>query len=78
MDALTIYLADCIAATAHDFDKKSASKHERRRHRELCEKVANMLDGKLGPPAHSKYQTPDQVAARLRSVAVMLAQHEAV
>ena len=74
-DPLALYFADCIAATAHDFDKKSASKHERKRHLELCAKTADMLEGKLSPPFRNR--EPDDVVKRLRSMVLMLEKHPA-
>lgn len=69
-DTVVTYLADCIAATAHDFEKKSASKNERRRHRDLCVKVADIMEGKWFPGG--LYRNPDDVVKRLREMAASL------
>ena len=79
MDQVALYLASCIAATAHDFDKKSAPKGERIRHRRLCETAADLIRGKARvPPASGIHKTHDaeEVACRLDEMAAQLRQHE--
>lgn len=76
MDAMSLYLADCIAATAHDFDKKSAPKGERVRHRQLCETAADVLRGKASVPRRAEKLDADTVAKRLEEMAAMLRRYE--
>ena len=73
-DALALYLADCIAATAHDFDKKSAPKGERMRHRRLCESAADLLSDKAPIPGGHRDLT--SVVKRLNDMAQMLRRYE--
>lgn len=73
-----LYLAECIAATAHDFDKRSAPKGERIRHRKLCETVADILAGKATvakPLRHVEYDKHKTIA-RLCDMAALLRSYE--
>lgn len=72
--ALELYLADCIAATAHDFNKKSAPKGDRLRHRRLCETAADLISGKCCVP--SSYRDAESVVRRLTEMADMLRKYE--
>lgn len=78
-DQVALYLASCIAATAHDFDKKSAAKGERVRHRKLCETAADVISGRAYPPrASGRHSTYDQkdVVDRLLEMAAVLRRYE--
>lgn len=78
-EQIALYLANCIAATAHDFDKKSAPKGERLRHRRLCETAADLIQGKISvPPASAFHRMHDasEVAARLDEMAAALRRYE--
>lgn len=75
-DQLTLYLASCIAATAHDYDKKSAPKGERKRHRQLCETAADIIRGRALLPAHALQNDADSVAKNLEVMAAMLRRYE--
>jgi hypothetical protein len=79
MSQVTLYLADCIAATAHDFDKKSAPKGERVRHRKLCETAADLIRGKMTVPRANSFHKEfdaEEVACRLDEMAALLRHHE--
>ena len=71
-DALILYFADCIAATAIDYDRKSAPKHARMRHRNICQMVADHLEGKRGQPLK---RDKAEVVKRLRNMANLLSKY---
>lgn len=73
-EQIALYFAECIAATAHDFEKKSAPKGERVRHRQLCETVADILEGKAKP--FSRPRRTEIVVDRLATSARALRRHE--
>lgn len=73
-DQVALYLADCIAATAHDFDKKSAAKGERERHRRLCETAADLILNKCSVPR--PIRDAKTVAERLETMASNLRKYE--
>ena len=71
-ETLLLYACDCIAATAHDFDKKSAPKHERMRHRNLCKMFADHLESKTSLP---RAREKADIVKRLRDMADMLSKY---
>jgi hypothetical protein len=73
-ERIMLYLAECIAATAHDFDKKSAPRGKRQRHRRLCLNVAGLLDGTRQAPLYRASR--EEVANRLQDMAVALAKYD--
>lgn len=71
-ERLLIYACDCIAATAHDFDRASAPKHARMRQRNLCQIFADHLEGKSSLPTMCEKR---DVINRLREMADALSRY---
>lgn len=69
-----LYFASCIAGTALDFDKKSAPVGERKRHRQLCETVADIIRGTASAPGWD--YDPAIVVSNLDQVAAVLRRYE--
>lgn len=71
-ERLLLYACDCIAATARDFDKKTAPKHARMRHRNICRIFADHLEGKTSLPT---LRAKHEVVKRLRDMADILSKY---
>lgn len=71
-ERLLIYACDVIAATADDFNKKTATKTARARQRRICTMFADHLEGLSSLPTQ---RNKADVVKRLRDMASRLSQY---
>ena len=69
-EQIAYWLADCEAATAYHYERKSASKSERRRHISIMEDLLKML--KAGDLIGHQVRKPEDIQKRLEETIVTL------
>ena len=71
-EQVALWAADCEAATAYHYERKSASKSERKRHIQICESLIDALENAAERPINMNYRKPEVVTARLRDAVARL------